>query len=61
MENIFKVFANNFGMHAVSAAANIKSSKTKLCKIIQSGGFLGRLSWVINESWFTINHWPKMF
>ena len=36
VSRLFKAFANNF-------SANIKSSKTQLHKIRQSGGFLGRL------------------
>ena len=36
VSNLCKAFANNL-------SANIKLSKTQLSKMIQSGGFLGRL------------------
>ena len=36
VSNLRKVFANN-------SSTNIKLSKTQLSKMIQSGGFLGRL------------------
>ena len=36
VSNLHKAFANN-------SSANIKLSKTQLSKMIQSGGFLGRL------------------
>ena len=36
VSNLLKAFANN-------SSANIKLSKTQLSKMIQSGGFLGKL------------------
>ena len=43
-----KAFANNL-------SADIKLSKTQISKMIQSGGFLGRLFWSIIKSRITIN------
>ena len=40
VENLRKALAND---SVVTSAANINLLKTQLCKIIQSGGFIGRL------------------
>ena len=42
VENLPKTLANN---SVTTRAANIKLLKTQLCKLIQTGDFLGRLLW----------------
>ena len=46
--NIRKAFAKN-------TSTDIKLSKTQLSKMIQSGGFLGRLFRSITKNWITSN------
>ena len=46
--NLCKTFENH-------SSANIKLSKTQLSNMIQSGGFLGRLTWSIAKNRITIN------
>ena len=49
VSNLCKTFANH-------SLADIKLSKTQLSKMIQSGGFLGRLiTWSITKNRITIN------
>ena len=49
-----KAFTNN-------SSANIKSLKTQLHKIIQSGGFLGLLLGPLPKKEIYLNHWLKAF
>ena len=46
--NIRKAFANHL-------STDIKLSKPQLSKLIQSGGFLGRLLGPITKNWITFN------
>ena len=48
VSNFHKTFANN-------SSANIKLSKTQICKIIQSGGFFGKIFGPLLKNWFIVS------
>ena len=48
VSSIRKAFANN-------SSVDIKFSKTQLSKIIQSGGFVGKVTWSLTKNTIVIN------